>query len=144
MQTFLPYADLGSVNLLDYRRLGKQRVEAWQVFQTLTGSSKGWANHPAVRMWIGHEGLLARYGIACCEAWIDRGYNDTMLDRFRHAAARWTYSEPLWWDNEAFHSSHRSNLLRKDPDFYGRYGWDDDPAAPYIWPKPDHEVIDHE
>ena len=36
MQTFLPYSDfIKSAKCLDYRRLGKQRVEAWQIYNTL-------------------------------------------------------------------------------------------------------------
>lgn len=134
MQTFLPFADITSVHLLDNQRLGKQRVEAWQILNALSGKSKGWVNHPAVKMWRGHEGLLARYGLACCDAWIARGYRDTMRERFAEVAEQWSADEPLWWGDEAFHSSHRSNLLRKDPSFYGAYGWDDDPEAPYVWP----------
>lgn len=134
MQTFLPFADIASVHLLDNQRLGKQRVEAWQILRALSGQSKGWVNHPAVRMWRGHEGLLARYGVACCDAWLARGFVDNMRERFVEEASRWSPDEPTWWGDEAFHSSHRSNLLRKDKAFYGRYGWDDDPEAPYVWP----------
>lgn len=35
---------------------------------------------------------------------------------------------------KAFHSGHRSNLLRKDPTHYGQFGWTDDPANDYYWP----------
>ena len=36
MNTFLPYSDfIRSAKCLDYKRLGKQRVEAWQIYQTL-------------------------------------------------------------------------------------------------------------
>src|SRR3546814_11842397 len=40
---------------------------------------------------------------------------------------------PPWLGNAAFHASHRSNLLRKDPGFYGRYGWPEPPDLPYVW-----------
>ena len=58
MQTFLPYKDFRkSLQCLDYRRLGKQRVEAMQIHNILTGKneSSAWVNHPAVKMWKGHE-----------------------------------------------------------------------------------------
>ena len=72
MQTFAPEGtdiDLGFYRL-DYRRLGKQRVEAWQILNVLRGvdnegnpkEHKGWVNHPATRMWEGHIAALARYG----------------------------------------------------------------------------------
>ena len=32
--------------------------------------------------------------------------------------------------------THRANLLRKDAGWYGRYGWREDPATPYVWPLP--------
>lgn len=36
MQTFLPYSDFKkTAKCLDYKRLGKQRVEAWQIYETL-------------------------------------------------------------------------------------------------------------
>ena len=41
---------------------------------------------------------------------------------------------PPWLGNEALHASHRSNLLRKDPGFYGRYGWTEPADLPYVWP----------
>ena len=34
----------------------------------------------------------------------------------------------------AFHASHRSNLLRKDPTYYGAFGWAEDATLPYVWP----------
>jgi hypothetical protein len=50
MQTFLPVANFKeSAKILDYRRLGKQRVEARQILNALQGKSKGWANHPATK-----------------------------------------------------------------------------------------------
>ena len=52
MQTFVPYPDLhDSAAVLDYRRLGKQRVEAYQIIRAALHLSKGWGNHPATRMW---------------------------------------------------------------------------------------------
>lgn len=55
MQTFLPYPDFErSAAALDYRRLGKQRIEAYQILQTLQNpEQRSWRNHPAVRMWRG-------------------------------------------------------------------------------------------
>jgi hypothetical protein len=36
--------------------------------------------------------------------------------------------------DEAFHASHRSNLLRKDRDYYGAFGWTEPDDLPYVWP----------
>ena len=52
MQTFLPYADFKkSAQCLDYKRLGKQRVEAFQVYKIVSGqrTTGGWINHPIVK-----------------------------------------------------------------------------------------------
>jgi hypothetical protein len=45
-----------------------------------------------------------------------------------------SFSYPDWFGNKEFHASHRSNLLRKDPEFYGKYGWTEPHDLPYIWP----------
>ena len=39
---------------------------------------------------------------------------------------------PSWLGNEEFHRSHRSNLLRKNFEFYNKY-FDEQPNLPYIW-----------
>ena len=40
MQTFLPYADLTeSLRVLDNKRLGKQRVETYQIISAITGGT---------------------------------------------------------------------------------------------------------
>ena len=40
---------------------------------------------------------------------------------------------PKWFGNNKFHSSHRANLLKKEPEFYVQYGWTEDPMDPYVW-----------
>ena len=61
MQTFLPYPDIEkSLECLDRLRLGKQRVEAYQILNILLNrtKTKEWRNHPAVKMWEGHTNAL--------------------------------------------------------------------------------------
>ena len=83
MQTFLAYPDFTqSAKVLDRQRLGKQRVEAKQILQTIMDPSRGWQHHPAVSMWRGYTRQLAQYGAAICREWIDRGYNDSLLPFF--------------------------------------------------------------
>jgi hypothetical protein len=132
VNTFLPYADfIQSAKALDYRRLGKQRVEAWQILNALLGNSKGWTNHPATNMWRGHERSLCEYGIAICDEWIRRGYKDTMRERFiaMHSQLPNTGLPEFIGDLE-FHVSHQSNLKRKDADHYTFEVPDD---LPYLW-----------
>ena len=64
MQTFLPTRNFRtSAKLLDYRRLGKQRVEGLQLINSLSPDydKKGWLNHPARLMWVGYENALKHY-----------------------------------------------------------------------------------
>ena len=137
MQTFLPYEDFTlSAQCLDYRRLGKQRVEALQIFNALEGiptksgrQYTGWLNHPAVTMWRGYEEALLLYRNKMIEEWILRGYNNTM----EMVGVSDDVEMPHWLGNEKLHSSHRSNLLRKDLEFYSQYGWRETPNLEYYW-----------
>jgi hypothetical protein len=132
MQTFLPYPDLHrSVACLDDRRLGKQRVEAYQILKALRGETKGWVNHPATRMWEGQEPALRMYLRACILEWTRRGFHNTM----EIPEIEELHSLPWWFGDERLHGSHRSNLLRKDADYYGQYGWTECPCDPYWWPS---------
>lgn len=138
MQTFLPYASFAaSAGVLDRQRLGKQRVEAWQLLQTLTGQKKGWSNHPAAKMWAGHEYALAEYGLVICRTWVERGYIDNMAQRIADIMASLpeaTRALPDWLGDESFHAAHRSNLLRKAPEWYSQFDWDEPDDLPYVWP----------
>lgn len=132
MQTFLPYPSFeASARCLDRQRLGKQRLEVVQILGALTKGG-GWANHPAVRMWAGCEDLLCLYGLEICAEWRRRGYRDSLADRM--IPPRGTWSSPSWLGDDKFHASHRSNLLRKNPDHYGQFGWREKPDLPYVWP----------
>jgi hypothetical protein len=140
MQTFLPYANYAySALILDYKRLGKQRVECKQILLAMPKLTGGWRNHPATKMWRGHEIELCRYAAAMCREWVSRGYNDSLLPFFEDAITQYSFdgrndAPPAWLGNEQLHASHRSNLLRKDPEFYGRYNWTEPPDIPYLWP----------
>ncbi|WP_329411957.1 MSMEG_6728 family protein [Streptomyces sp. NBC_00704] len=159
MQTFLPYPDFrASALVLDRRRLGKQRVEALQVLRGLVRPGYGWRRHPAVRMWAGYEEALVRYGLEICRAWCDLGHQDTCAATL---VADFTASRPLpptatpgtpardqerlaaagelppWLGEDAFHRSHRSALVRKDPDVYTPLFPDVPDDLPYVWPASD-------
>lgn len=140
MQTFVPYGANFDMNAraLDRARLGKQRVEAWQILNALRGESKGWVNHPATKMWRDYPEALAHYGIAMCDEWVHRGYKDTMRERFVALTERSLFFAdlPPWLNRPEVILSHRANLVRKDPEFYGRFWPDVDPSLPYVWPVP--------
>jgi len=135
MQTFLPYNDfVKSAQVLDRQRLGKQRVETLQLLKALNGESKGWVNHPAAKMWRGYENCLVVYGVAMCDEWIKRGYKDTCRDKIL-AYRDYTTAVvvPPWLGRDDFHESHRSNLLRKDAEYYSKFGWREPDDLPYVW-----------
>jgi hypothetical protein len=39
---------------------------------------------------------------------------------------------PEWFGHNKFHAAHRSNLLRKDPVYYGQFGWREKQDLPYL------------
>lgn len=134
MQTFLPYSDFeATAKVLDDRRLGKQRVEAYQILKVLRGESRGWQKHPCVKMWKGYETALTVYMNTMIREWIKRGFKNTM----KIAQVPDDYTKPTWLGMEEFHLSHRCNLARKS-DRYKTFWPDADPAAPYIWPGENH------
>ncbi len=154
MQTFLPYPDFErSARALDPKRLGKQRVECIQVLRGLTRSDYGWRHHPAVRMWSGYEEALARYALTCCAVWTERGFGDTcaatIVEDVREAGVTGIRSQPElaaaealppWLGDRAFHRSHRSSLVRKDPEHYRPLFPDVPEDLPYVWPGRDAPV----
>lgn len=136
MQTFLPYPDFSdSAACLDRQRLGKQRVEAKQIYLALTDPSYGWQNHPAVKMWRHWEISLATYGEVICIEWRSRGYRDTLLPWFHARSAINIHTQPCPPQfTQEFCLSHQSNLIRKNQPYY-RPMWPDVPSdLPYIWP----------
>jgi hypothetical protein len=148
MQTFLPYADFAAcAAVLDPRRLGKQRVEALQILRAVTVAGYGWRHHPAARMWRGYQEALGAYGLAVCQEWCRRGHADTCDAKIRaelaavgiqpvrlQAELAAAGALPAWLGDEAFHRSHRSSLLHKDPAWYGPVFTDVPPDLPYVWP----------
>jgi len=141
MQTFLPYPCFtASAACLDYRRLGKQRVECLQIFRanSLTDPTVGWQNHPATLMWRGYDQALASYALEVCTEWSRRNYISTITHIFTDFLATcpdWTDAcDPPWLGNKRFHASHRASLLTKDPAHYGQFNWAETPTIDYYWP----------
>ena len=148
MQTFLPFADFeASARALDVKRLGKQRVECIQVLRGLIRHDYGWRHHPAVLMWKGFEEALGRYAFTMCEVWVERGFGDTCAATIGtdllEADVRVVRTQPEladagalppWLGDAAFHRSHRSSLVRKDPAHYRPLFPDVPDDLGYVWP----------
>jgi hypothetical protein len=147
MQTFLPYEDYRqSAVVLDVRRLGKQRVEAYQIAKVLLDPSAkaGWRNHPAVRMWRGYERSLIHYTCAMCDHWTTylradgTPYQDTIREKIETLGRAFNVSpeeiRPAWLGDEDLHRSHQSNLIRKLSSHYQSFWPGVSAELPYVWP----------
>lgn len=122
---------------LDYRRLGKQRVECYQMLAALTGRAVGWRNHPATRAWEGHEKSLAEFAIACHIEWLERGYKDTTLGRMRELAAELPDTDKPWWvSDERWLTNIRGILVMKRPSHYSVHWPTCEPTSKQLWPVP--------
>ena len=138
MQIFLPYPDFKkSLESLDNKRLGKQRVETYQILSAITGRLKkdgtpykGWLNHPCTVMWKNYVPALKEYLNISIDVWVERGFKNTME---KDTYDKKEFILPPFIGNEKFHSSHRANLLKKEIDFYQKYGWSENPSDPYVW-----------
>jgi hypothetical protein len=142
MQTFLPYPSFReSARVLDRARLGKQRVEGLQLLRAVTIPTYGWQHHPATMMWRGYVPALAKYTLVMADEWIAQGRPDTVREQALLFAPEVDESEedqlelPRWIGDEELHRSHQSNLIRKDPDWYGPLFPGVPADLPYIWPS---------
>lgn len=133
MQTFIPDPDpIKIARILDRRRVFNQINEGKVLLDLHEGrTDNSWKNHPAFKMWIGQANAL-RYYINCM-----------IMECIKNRGIKTNY---LLYDTEEFETlpdfftdvrvltSHRSNLMRKDPDFYGKFGWHDYGINGYYWP----------
>lgn len=146
MQTFLPHVSFArSGRALDPRRLGKQRVEVLQILRALHIEEYGWRSHPVVMMWRGHTEALVSYGVEITREWIRRGHADTVLPQLaefvpgqqprsqRDLDAAGLLPEWLGW--RPLHLSHRSALVRKEPEWYRPLFPEVPDDLPYVWPE---------
>lgn len=130
--------------LLDYKRLGKQRVEGMQIITILEGKADGHSHHPVVAMWRDHIKALKYYTNCMIDEWIARGYKNTMS---RYSMESTPITLPWWFTCKQLQLSHCCALLLKDPIYYNKI-WNVTPdVAPYmkwgyLWP---HKLnVDHE
>ncbi len=161
MQTFVPettsFSDIAKV--LDRQRLNKQALEGWQILMTLLEldpqgnhrTPKGWVNHPAVKMWRGHEMALYLYIEEMVAEWRRRGYKSTIGDKAKATIMRaieleiidQSSTNPTWLSDfsqfKDIASSHRTALLNKNYEWYSQFEWPEDSGCrpetyEYIWP----------
>lgn len=142
VNTFLPFPDfLKCARILDWKRLGKQRVEAKQLINALTNvrpDQKGWRHHPATLMWYDYVPALKIYTNIMIQEWVCRGYNNTMTLYDDVPSDQYKVKQPWFLNWPMFHLSHQAALLRKDPKHYGPYFTDvpeEYMKQSYLWPS---------
>lgn len=133
MQTFLPYKDYEkTAYALDSKRLNKQILECYQILNVISNPSPtaGWRNHPAVKMWRGHEFALWDYvNIMIIEAnnrniKTDKNYENLWRLRSTYGLL-WGQGLPSWMsDKKAVKrvtTTHKANLFKKAPELYPQF-----------------------
>lgn len=130
MQTFLPFKSFTeTAQVLDNKRLNKQILECYQILNVLSNDDPhaGWRNHPAVKMWRGHEWGLYNYAMAMVKEADERGIKtENNVRNLKELSERmyqyWGVDNPKWMNNEKVMArvttTHKANLYRKDPQFY--------------------------
>ena len=135
MQTFLPSRNFVTVaRMLDSKRLNKQILEGYQILNVLSGMSPtgGWRNHPAVKMWRGHEGMLHTYIQAMITEAKLRGIKtdkneENIRNLFNKVGDSWGDTMPDWYFDQnkimRIITTHKANLFDKDPMYYAHFGY---------------------
>ena len=135
MQTFLPSTNFAwAARMLDSKRLNKQILEGYQILNVLSGMSPtgGWRNHPAVKMWRGHEGMLHRYIQAMITEAKLRGIKtdkneENIRNLFNKVGDSWGETMPDWYFDQnkimRIVTTHKANLFDKDPMYYAHFGY---------------------
>jgi hypothetical protein len=130
MQTFLPYKDFTkSAQALDNKRLNKQILEGYQILKVLGNPDPkaAWRNHPAVKMWRGHEFKLFEYINAMVTEANIRGIKtdknvENLTNLYKAQSDQWGTTPPEWYNNDIevkrITITHKFNLYRKDPIYY--------------------------
>lgn len=135
MQVFAPFDNFcETAKSLDMRRLGKQRVECYQLLKINYGLTTAWSHHPVSKMWRSYSHFLSLYAFAICDEWIVRGYKDSVSSKISglFMEHKPIYVKPPWWTDYSYHRSHRSNLSRKNPEHYSKFWYEPD-NLPYIY-----------
>lgn len=133
MQTFLPYKDYEkTAHALDSKRLNKQILECYQILNVISNPSPtaGWRNHPAVKMWRGHEFALYNYVQVMITEADKRGIrteknSDNIYQLRLRSGMLWGMGNPEWMSNKSVMkrvtTTHKANLFKKAPEMYPQF-----------------------
>lgn len=87
---------------------------------------------PMVKMWKGHEVMLAEYGITLAEEFLSRemateksqvvaDLNNIEWHMGNATAGEFSMEKPPWFGDLRVHQSHQSELLRINKEHYGQH-----------------------
>jgi hypothetical protein len=131
LQIFFPYPSLKeSVSCLDPKRLGNGIYR-----EALTLIRGGWPNHPASRIWANHKHALAQYSLFGLQELTRRGrhYPHHYVTFQKYLDETPDTGMPPITLRANFCAAMRSNLLRKNKEYYGQFGWTEPDNLPYVW-----------
>ena len=131
VNVFVPFDYVKAISKkLDDKRLYKQIVECKQILRALRGEVKGYANHPATKMWRGSEMFLRYYQLVLLNEWLNRRWGVDIDEEALKVAA--LCSPPNWWGDKEVHDSHKARLHQKDPIHYAQFK-EYDKGQDYKW-----------
>lgn len=102
------------------------------------GFNKLEPTNPVLRMWAGYERALSVYALCMSATLTHRGF--VMTDHISIDLSSMEFDDfelPIWWGDTDVLRSHRSNLARRWPKFYGSKWRGTPESMPYIFPFAD-------
>lgn len=116
MQIFIIGKVLDTFEVLDKRRLNKQKIECKQIMDAIDGISTAWKNHPIVKSYTPYRKWLSVY------YWLIEEYtssNSDLLMMFHYNKWLWE-NKPIFHTEEYFNQMKR-RLYTKDNKLYSLY-----------------------
>lgn len=116
MQVFIIGKALDTFEVLDKRRLNKQKIECKQIMNAIDGISSAWKNHPIVKSYIPYRKWLGVY------YWLIEEYTSSNSDLLMMLH----YNKWLWENRPIFHTEEYFNQMKrrlytKDNKLYSLY-----------------------
>lgn len=143
LQVYMPFEDPAlNIKVLHEDMVVSQCNVATTILKTLKGNSKGWEWHPGVRMWSGNEEYLAQYIyrlVRECTRTFDFPdlYSIHVLALGYPKRSMMPEPPPWWMGDKRYHLGVMAQMIRQNPDWYGRIFKAVDPKTEQMWPLPE-------
>lgn len=132
MQTFLPFPDfIHSAKTLNDETLKQQFVDCIAIINNGKYKKYMSGDYPVFKMWAGYEKTLKMYANVIMFECNQRGLENHITF---YIIKESSIIYPDWLNDERLHKSHRANLVRIDPEYYGKLWPEIDKNAPFWWP----------